>query len=337
MASAAASTSARSLMASYARPLRSAVRRATISPVTSRSLHSLPPLPASLNEGKGCEPLFSQQTVKLLWEDWHGGLLNKLNDEVRGTPWENSSVTETVIGTATDPQHIQAFNYASMALNNSFFLSGLKPKDLPPNVTHWTDVAPPKPPQPLAREIENHFQSLPAFKLAFSSAAYGMSSSGYVWLVQDRNGLMGIVPTFGAGTVLVQNRQQRGDRRADWLKASVTDAQGQTTSSSTSQSLSAAAESTLTSSSMSTPPFSQGLGVQARTFSSSARLNFDVTGEQQPGSRGEELFPLLCVSVHERDWLPDYGMWGREEYLMRFWECVDWARVYRLHEYYNVS
>lgn len=103
----------------------SSSRRAFPGPPAHRALHSLPELPIALRNAAGCEPLFSETTVKLLWDDWQSGLLSKLNDEIRGTQWENASIAETVIGTARDPHSIQAFNYASIALNNSFFLSGL--------------------------------------------------------------------------------------------------------------------------------------------------------------------------------------------------------------------
>ena len=69
--------------------------------------------------------------------------------------------------------------------------------------------------------------------------------------------------------------------------------------------------------------------------STSPALRSSSSSHEQVEARGEELYPLLCVSVHERDWLPDYGMWGKEEYLMRFWECVDWSRVFRLYETYR--
>lgn len=188
-------------------------------------------------------------------------------------------------------------------------------------------MTPPKPPPKLLDRIERDFDSLPAFKLAFSSAAYGMASSGYVWLVQDRHGVLGIVPTYGAGTVLIQNRIQRDGAREEWTEASVVERSTPTPPS--------------------PPPQQQqqggagGRGVRAFSTSpaSSYRRGTDLDNlndERAIEHRGEELFPLLCVSVHERDWLPDYGMWGKEEYLMRFWECVDWQRVHRLHEAYSI-
>ena len=39
-----------------------------------------------------------------------------------GTAHENKSVVQTIIDTATDRDATLAFNYASLALNNSFFM-----------------------------------------------------------------------------------------------------------------------------------------------------------------------------------------------------------------------
>lgn len=46
---------------------------------------------------------------------------------------------------------------------------------------------------------------------------------------------------------------------------------------------------------------------------------------------GDKLTPLFCLSVHEHAWLYDYGVWGKEEYLTRFWNALDWARVSELY------
>lgn len=42
-----------------------------------------------------------------------------------GTENQNKSVTQTVINTATARERTLAFNYASLALNNSFFLDNI--------------------------------------------------------------------------------------------------------------------------------------------------------------------------------------------------------------------
>lgn len=46
---------------------------------------------------------------------------------------------------------------------------------------------------------------------------------------------------------------------------------------------------------------------------------------------GETLSPLFCVSVHEHAWIKGYGVWGKEEYLTRFWNVLDWGKVGESH------
>jgi superoxide dismutase len=56
-------------------------------------------------------------------------------------------------------------------------------------------------------------------------------------------------------------------------------------------------------------------------------------------SAGDDLSPLLCLSVHEHAWMgAGLGVWGKEEYLRRFWSVVDWRKVsevYRLWDTMN--
>ena len=53
-----------------------------------------------------------------------------------------------------------------------------------------------------------------------------------------------------------------------------------------------------------------------------------------PRSAGDDLSPLMYFSVHEHAWMSaGLGVWGKEEYLKRFWSVVDWRKVsnvYRL-------
>ena len=51
-------------------------------------------------------------------------------------------------------------------------------------------------------------------------------------------------------------------------------------------------------------------------------------------SAGDDLSLLMCFSAHEHGWMSaGLGVWGKEEYLKRFWSVVDWHKVsdmYRL-------
>ena len=48
---------------------------------------------------------------------------------------------------------------------------------------------------------------------------------------------------------------------------------------------------------------------------------------------GQQLYPLLCLSVHEHAWMSaGLGVWGRDEYLKRFWSVVDWEKVSQAYD-----
>ncbi|KDN53079.1 manganese and iron superoxide dismutase [Tilletiaria anomala UBC 951] len=291
-----------------------------------RSLHSLPPLPQAIaDEQTGCKPFLGPVALQLIGNVWHGGLLQRLNDEVRGTSFETSSVVDTVIATSQDRSLILAFNFASQALNNAFFLSNLRPAN--------PSKPSPLPPKSLLSRIEQDFDSLPAFKSAFSAAAMGMVSSGWVWLVRDQTGRLGIVPTFGAGTVLVQDRLQMGS--ADF-QASIEESVRRANSKNEASAESASQSIQHPQPSSPSTPQSSFVPI---TGASSISLKLNKTDLRTDGARekskiGEQLTPLLCVSVHEHSWLPDYGIWGKEPYLMNFWECVDWEKVGKAYDVY---
>jgi Fe-Mn family superoxide dismutase len=274
------------------RAIRSLPTLSTVSTpsTSSRSLHTCPPTPEPLVDG--CAPFLSASTVKQISQTWQAGLLDLLNQEVRDTQFASSSIVETVIGLAQNREKLLAFNYASQALNNAFFLSSIAPQDKLRN---------PTPLPKLATAVSKSFGSFPEMCLAFSAAAYGMSSSGWVWLVTDQHRNLGIVPTFGAGTVIVQNRIQQGKHFA------IPSINDQPTNDAD----------------------------RPNSTDRPARPAESLFGALGIADKvGKELYPLLNISVHEHAWLADYGIMGKEEYLTRFWNCVNWDKVEERFESY---
>ncbi|KAG5644936.1 hypothetical protein DXG03_007401 [Asterophora parasitica] len=181
-----------------------------------RDLHQRIPLPYDVEGGLG--NFLPPAALKAVAVDYQDGLLQRLNDEVRGTPEENESVAQTVLNTAPHPERTLAFNYASLALNNSFFLDQLVRDDQRVTACQLTIFRTQKPPpanapnhqadisQHMANTLRWQYGSLTQLKSAFSAAVTGMFTSGYVWFVSDKNGNTGIVPTFGPGTLLIRSR-----------------------------------------------------------------------------------------------------------------------------------
>ncbi|CAD6887482.1 unnamed protein product [Tilletia laevis] len=91
-------THARSLTASALRqqhqqPLHTAALRRPAPSSTStstgtrrgeRTLHTLPPIPARFGEEEACAPFLSSKAFQTVAREYQAGLLDRLNDEVRG-------------------------------------------------------------------------------------------------------------------------------------------------------------------------------------------------------------------------------------------------------------
>jgi len=109
-----------------------------------RHLHTAKPLPYPTEEGLG--DFLPPAALEAIGVEYQRGLLERLSEQVygasgiaipsyihvglhgsniAGTELANKSVVQTIIDTAPDRSKTLAFNYASQALNNSFFLDTL--------------------------------------------------------------------------------------------------------------------------------------------------------------------------------------------------------------------
>lgn len=201
----------------------------------------------------------------------------------------------------------------------------------------------------LAGIIAVQLGSLADLKTYVTAAAQGMNSGGgaggFVWLVTDALGRLGVVATYGAGTLLV------AERRQSLLTPDGAELGGIYQPAATPPSLG---------SNQPPPPSPSGRAqhaapVQVRALSTSAWRSAprpanvwsdpslpvsDAAVTSGTGmyaapepplaldAVGRTLYPLFCVSVHEHAWMAaGYGVWGMETYLERFWTCLDWAAV----------
>ncbi|KAJ7087207.1 manganese superoxide dismutase [Mycena belliarum] len=164
--------------------------------VTGQFDHLPLPLPYKIEDG--LRDFLPPPALEAVAMDYQLGLLARLTEEVRDTEDEDSSVTQVVISTAPYREKTLAFNYASLALNNSFFLSNLTPnaEDADEGAISPT----------LMTQIRTEHGGFENFKSTISASAMGMFTSGYVWFVCDRAGSTFVLPTFGPGTLLVRSR-----------------------------------------------------------------------------------------------------------------------------------
>ncbi|RPD62027.1 manganese and iron superoxide dismutase [Lentinus tigrinus ALCF2SS1-7] len=324
------------LAASTSRAARVASRSCRIQ---SRALHKRKELSYPVDEGLGT--FLPPQALKMIAVDYQQGLLDRLNDQVRGTALQNKSIVQTIIDAARDPNKILEFNYASEALNNSFFLESLKP---PPASAASHEAAIQG--RNLYRRIMFEYGSLAQFQSNFSAAVMGMFSSGYVWFVVDQDKRLGVIPTFGTGTLLVRSSQPT-PTFLEWQRIvgepiipySELDVHAAPKRATLSDSL-PATSSPLSGMETKAPPLDPHTPARSVSYYSRPQGMYDPNADsplnhtdKDPQKIGDMLYPLLCVSVHEHAWVgAGYGVWGKEEYMKRFWSVVDWEKVNRLYE-----
>jgi Fe-Mn family superoxide dismutase len=203
--------------------------------------------------------------------------------------------------------------------------------------------------QKLGAAIRDDFGSLDQLKSTVSAAAMGLSSSGWIWFATDQRGYTGVIPTFGSGTLLVRSRTMMespmgstalGENlsrtpqktpSAKWTQPPATSGLVPPAATAPQNPLTPPSRSLHTTSPWAAPnaPIytSKAIGLHGADTDGNP-----IMGNQDEGvkfnSIGSMLYPLFCVSVHEHAWMSaGYGIWGKEEYLKRFWTVLDWKKV----------
>lgn len=197
--------------------------------------------------------------------------------------------------------------------------------------------------------------TFPSFISHFSAHVAGLhpSSGAYVWLVMDSTGGLGVVGTYAGGTLLVRERKQVGVHKIDQVlgqliervvpaeEQEVPEEEG---GASSAPSPSLPGRPVRSRSKLFTEPI---LDTSLRSFSTSAAraapslmdpmrlIGTFKAGNGTAGNKfniGAGLRPLLCLSVHPHCYLQDHGVWGRDEYVKRWWNHIDWKAAEQAYQ-----
>ncbi len=137
------------------------------------------------------EPHISARTMDFHYGKHHKGYVDKLNDAIKGTKYENMSL-EDVIRSSYDNQDTGVFNNAAQSWNHTFFWDCMRPGGGG------------APGGALSDRIEQQFGGISEFRRQFKEAATGQFGSGWAWLAAGENGLA-IVSTSDANSPLTWN------------------------------------------------------------------------------------------------------------------------------------
>ncbi len=148
--------------------------------------HKLPALPFASN---ALEPIISEKTIGFHYEKHHQTYVNKLNDLIEGTEFENSSLEE-IIKKAEGP----IFNNGAQVWNHTFYWNCLSPDGGG------------EPEGELMEAIKDSFGSFDNFKKEFAQAAATQFGSGWAWLVKNNEGKLEITKTPNAENPLREGK-----------------------------------------------------------------------------------------------------------------------------------
>jgi len=141
---------------------------------------TLPPLPYALD---ALAPHISKETLEYHHGKHHAAYVNNLNNMVKGTEHENSSLEDIIKNSSGG-----LFNNAAQVWNHTFYWNSLSPNGGG------------EPTGKLLEAINAKWGSVADFKEAFNKAAAGNFGSGWTWLVKKADGSLDIVNSDDAET-----------------------------------------------------------------------------------------------------------------------------------------
>jgi Fe-Mn family superoxide dismutase len=124
----------------------------------------------------------SKETFDYHYGKHHQAYLNKVNELIPGTPYEDAPLEEIMVKTEGP-----IFNNAAQAWNHAFYWNCLTPKSNPQELS-----------EKLSTAINTQFGSLDTFKKEFINAATTNFGSGWTWLSKDHTGKLKISNTSNA-------------------------------------------------------------------------------------------------------------------------------------------
>ena len=144
----------------------------------------LPNLPYAYD---ALEPEISKQTLEFHHDKHHAAYVNKLNNLIKGTEFENADIVDIIMKSDGG-----IFNNAAQTWNHTFYFDQFgKDKTNEPKGQ-------------LKDAINETYGSFNEFKEKFADAAKTLFGSGWAWLVKKPNGSLDIVQTPNAANPLTE-------------------------------------------------------------------------------------------------------------------------------------
>jgi len=300
--------------------LRPRLLRISPSKILRRNLHVPPPLEQFQN---GIPDFLSNTAIDISWNQYQASMVHRLNNIIKGksasaishcysitqfmhdllthlslgSTDENLSTKSLLIKYAREPDQAATFNYASMAHNNNFFFESLASEKI-------------QIPAPFKKSLKTSWSSIETLRKEFVATVDAMFGPGFVWLVARKSSAVQSKPSdFALLTTYLAGSPYPGAH----YRRQQTDMNTQNADPRTQHQL------------LNSEP-TNSVGAMGR-HSESAKKKELLGGFHTE----DNLIPLLCINTWEHVWLPDYSIMGKREYAQRWWERVDWNKVYQRH------
>lgn len=152
-------------------------------------MFELPPLPYTAD---ALEPYITERTLEFHYGKHHKAYVDKLNDLIKDTKFEDMSLEDIIVETSGNPEYQGIFNNAAQTWNHTFFWNSMTPNGGG------------EPSAELLARIDKDFGSYDKFKEEFKAAAISQFGSGWAWLV-DNDGKLSVMKTGNADTPIAHN------------------------------------------------------------------------------------------------------------------------------------
>jgi len=139
------------------------------------------------------EPTLSQKTVQIHYGKHHRAYVDKVNELIIATEFQDMGLEEIILKTADAPEHKVLYNNAGQVYNHNIYWQSF-------GVWERLDEV-------LKTEIMLKFGSLDNLKGKLVDAAMSVFGSGWVWLVSDEKGDILIVTTKNGDTPLPNHQK----------------------------------------------------------------------------------------------------------------------------------
>lgn len=261
----------------------------------------------NLDPHKGLQGLLSQEGLKRAWFDRASYYVQKLNENSEGREKTIESILEKLSNISSKRT---LYNWASQLYNLNFAFSRLKGNSralpeikidasallkVPSLALSYVNEPLDLGHKRLHQSLIQSFGSLPEFKALLLNSNQAISGDGYTWLVARKSQEAGHGVKVFFDKLFIVNTYNSGS------------------------------------------PYNLNKSENFKQLEAAFKTNSNII-DKINSARKEAIMnatykenvsyiPLLAIDASPKTWLHDYGVFGKQEYLERVWESIDWSVV----------